>query len=92
MKTIRIGPHEIRLHNDGSVDEIVIRNAEGECVFHLEQMDDQCFWMAAYHRENGKLAAEAHVNIITDAGELRTTLDAYTADGVAIARHGLEDA
>ena len=40
---------EIRLHKDGTLDEIVIDDPHtGKCLFHVEQMDDHYFWMRAY--------------------------------------------
>lgn len=40
---------EVRLHKDGTLDEIVIEDPRtGQCLFHLEQMSDQHFWMRAY--------------------------------------------
>lgn len=38
---------EIRYHDDGRVDEIVIRNRNDpkRCLLHLEQMDDGCYWI-----------------------------------------------
>ena len=41
-------PPEIRRYADGSVDEIVAYGPDGHCWFHLEQMSDQCWWMAIY--------------------------------------------
>lgn len=44
------GPHtdllpgfEVRLNEDGSIDEIVTSRP---CTFHLEQLDDGQYWMA----------------------------------------------
>ena len=40
---------EVRLHKDGTLDEIVICDPHnGNCLFHLEQMSDQYYWMRAY--------------------------------------------
>jgi len=40
---------EVRLHKDGTLDEIVIDDPHtGQCLFHLEQMDDHYYWMRAY--------------------------------------------
>jgi len=36
---------ELRYNEDGTVDEIII-NRNGECIFHLEQMDDGHYWSA----------------------------------------------
>lgn len=43
----RDGPFEIRLNEDGTIDEILLY-INGECVMHLEQMDDSYFWMGLY--------------------------------------------
>ena len=40
---------EVRLHKDGTLDEIVMDDPHtGQCLFHLEQMDDYYFWMRCY--------------------------------------------
>jgi hypothetical protein len=40
---------EVRLHKDGTLDEVVIYDPHtGHGIFHLEQMSDQHFWMRAY--------------------------------------------
>lgn len=44
----RKGNIEVRFNDDDSVDEIVIFNLMGRCIFHLEQMDDNFYWMRAY--------------------------------------------
>jgi hypothetical protein len=41
---------EVRPNDDGSVDEVLIY-ADGECVFHLEQLDDDAYWFAWYGNE-----------------------------------------
>lgn len=46
-RTIRLKNVEMRLNDDGSIDEIVCY-AKGKCVFHLEQMSGNHFWAAAY--------------------------------------------
>jgi hypothetical protein len=55
LKDIRIGNCEIRFYEDGSVDEIIIRDSNGEGFFHLEQMDDNYFW-ARYTAKDDKSA------------------------------------
>lgn len=35
----------IRLHDDKTLDEIVAFDHHGNCFFHMEQMDDNLFWM-----------------------------------------------
>tara|TARA_Y100000310_G_scaffold337911_1_gene426186 strand:- start:1766 stop:2011 length:246 start_codon:yes stop_codon:yes gene_type:complete len=44
----KFGNHEIRFNKDGTVDEIVIRDEHGTCLFHLEQLDDNCYWCGTY--------------------------------------------
>ncbi len=40
---------EVRLHKDGTLDEVVFYDPYTEqCIFHLEQMSDQHFWMRFY--------------------------------------------
>lgn len=43
----RRGNVEVRLNDDGTVDEIVIWDSDGSVSFHMEQMDDGLYWMAA---------------------------------------------
>jgi hypothetical protein len=43
-ETLRL---EVRPNEDGSVDEVLIYRG-AECVFHLEQMDDDAYWFAWY--------------------------------------------
>lgn len=38
---------ETRPNEDGTVDEVLIY-VGGQCVFHLEQMDDDAYWFAWY--------------------------------------------
>jgi len=44
----QFGNHEIRFNTDGTVDEIVIKDENGHCLFHLEQMDENCYWSGTY--------------------------------------------
>lgn len=40
---------EVRLHKNGTVDEILMYDPHtGHCMFHMEQMDDHYFWMRFY--------------------------------------------
>jgi hypothetical protein len=39
---------EIGLNKDGTLDEILVYDKHGKCLFHLEQMDDSYYWMRAY--------------------------------------------
>lgn len=41
------GSYEVRLNADRTIDEIVAENVE---MFHLEQMDDGCWWIGLNSR------------------------------------------
>lgn len=44
----QVGPRvELRKNDDGTLDEFLIYVGD-TCVYHLEQMDDDHWWMAAY--------------------------------------------
>lgn len=45
MSDERRGNLETRYNDDGTLDEVVMYDAAGKCIFHLEQMSDSCFWM-----------------------------------------------
>ena len=60
MNIARHGNIEIRTHDDGSLDEIVMYDQSGKCVYHLEQMSDCGWWMACYGDEK-----TVHVNFST---------------------------
>ena len=45
MSAIRRGNIEVRLHEDGTLDEVVFYSSDGKPIFHMEQMDDNLFWM-----------------------------------------------
>jgi hypothetical protein len=59
----------IRLHRAGAetqaglLDEVVTHDENGECDFHLEQMDDFQWWMRWYSTKARPLARELIVNI-----------------------------
>ncbi len=38
---------EVRPNDDGTIDEVLIYKG-AECVFHLEQLDDDHYWFAWY--------------------------------------------
>jgi len=44
---------------DGELDEIVFTR-DGKCLFHLEQMSDQYWWMAIYDGER-----TVHIDLMT---------------------------
>lgn len=48
--------------NELGLDEIVMR----DCFFHLERMDDQCFWIGIDNRADGLY----HINIYLEDGKL----------------------
>jgi len=60
MNDIKIGNSEVRLDPDGEVDEIVIRDRDGVCLFHLEYMADNLVWSALYSTSNAD--DSVHVN------------------------------
>lgn len=39
---------ELRFNEDGTVDDLLIRDSTGRYLFHMEQMDDGLYWMRAY--------------------------------------------
>lgn len=43
---------EVRPNDDGTIDEVLISVA-GQCVFHLEQLDDDAYWFAFYGGGDG---------------------------------------
>jgi len=66
---------EIRLNDDGTLDEIVTYDTFGRCNFHLEQMSDDSYWMGLYPRDNCGL----HANFGVKKGKLWT--NAYSNGG-----------
>lgn len=61
--SIFVGATEISLNKDGTVDEIFVR-VDGNCVFHMEQMDDNFYWAAAYNDVGGNLQS-LHMDFIS---------------------------
>lgn len=52
-RVIRKGNIEIRLHEDGRLDEVNLYHPQtGQPLFHMEQMANDKFWMAAYGTED----------------------------------------
>jgi hypothetical protein len=49
-ETYKVGNSEVSLEN-GLVDEIIIKDNDGKCIFHLEQMDDDIYWSAIYSND-----------------------------------------
>lgn len=47
-KTLRLGNTEIRLNDDGTVDEIVVRDSNQHCLAHLEQLSDEHYWLGLH--------------------------------------------
>ncbi len=66
----RVDKSEVRFNDDGTVDEIVIIDSKGNCLFHLEQMNDTCFWMAVYGSKSNE---SIHVNIFSKNGRSHLT-------------------
>lgn len=65
---------EVRLYDDGNVDEIVLRNVQ---TFHLEQLGDDSFWIGLYLK-NGDMM---HVNIFSKNLRSLVTVNCETEDG-----------
>lgn len=42
------GPIEVRLDESGQVDEVLICDEHGVCLFHLERMTDNQVWVGLY--------------------------------------------
>jgi len=47
----RRGNVEIRKNKDGTVDELLIYDKDGQCIFHMEQMDTHWHWARVYGTE-----------------------------------------
>jgi hypothetical protein len=60
---------EIR-EQDDFVDEVLLY-VDGECVFHMEAMSDQCYWYALYAKNH-----EAHCNVFSKNGKAHVSLNA----------------
>lgn len=45
-----VGRHkvEIRRNDDGTIDEVVAYGPDGDCWFHLEQLDDDGYYFGIY--------------------------------------------
>lgn len=53
---------EVRYNDDGTVDEIIVKSGE-VCLFHMEQMDVDSYWIGLAPRE-GKYPV--HVDMYSD--------------------------
>lgn len=64
---------EVRYHNDGTVDEIIVRDRQGVCLLHMEQMSDSSFWIGliGYDRKEYPV----HIDIFTDGRIVKTDND-----------------
>jgi len=56
---------EVRYHDDGTVDEIIVKDRDGKCLLHMEQMAGSRFWVGLYGY-NDVSAFPIHVDIYTD--------------------------
>lgn len=55
---------EVRFHEDGTVDEIIVSDRDGRCLLHMEQMADSCFWIGLTgYSDPGN---PVHVDLFTD--------------------------
>lgn len=41
------GACSVGMNDDGTIDEVLVHDAAGNIVLHIEQMDDDCYWMNA---------------------------------------------
>lgn len=48
---------EVRLNGDGTVDEVVTGQVQG---VHVEQMDDDCFWVGIYGKDDRRMVLYFH--------------------------------
>lgn len=70
QKEIQIGKHlTIRLNDDGTLDEIISRDVNGEVNFHLEQMSDLNWWMRFYGTKTQPLEHEVIAWIGPEGGK-----------------------
>jgi hypothetical protein len=53
-RIVRNGDIEVRLHADGTLDEVVVYGPDGRCWYHLEQMTDAVYWMRFYAADGGQ--------------------------------------
>ena len=66
------GPITVRLDDEGGLDEIVLRDAAGDCLFHLERMADDCFWLRCYPTPALPGDKEFGAMLIARRGEIAT--------------------
>ena len=63
---------EVRHENDGhEVDEVLLYNDAGECVFHLERMDDDAFFLALYPSGTVSRDDDAYFDVFRDKKHVR---------------------
>jgi hypothetical protein len=43
---------EVRRNDDGTVDEVVLRDGDGQCVAHLEQLSNHVWYLGIYEGPN----------------------------------------
>lgn len=56
---------EVRYHNDGTVDEIIVKDRNGKCLLHMEQMANSRFWIGLYGY-NDPYAYPVHIDVYTN--------------------------
>lgn len=66
---------DVRLNSDGSIDEIVLKH----CSVHLEQMDDNHYWMGLYAKDGSKHGICMHLRF---AAKGRIRVSAETDDNI----------
>lgn len=65
---------EVRYHEDGTVDEVIVFDRNGRCLLHMEQMADSCFWIGLYGY-NDVHDYPVHVDMFTDGRMAKTDND-----------------
>jgi hypothetical protein len=58
--SVRRGNVEHRFNEDGTLDEVVLYDTDGRCIFHLEQMSTGCWWMGVGRTDD---PGYTHVNL-----------------------------
>lgn len=79
------GNIETSFNEDGRLDEIFFRDSNGECIFHLEQMGDNHYWMMLNGTEEDlvlNIGSATDIDIETDWWESRNESDDQCAKEV----------
>lgn len=68
---------EVRYHEDGTVDEIIVRDRSGVCLLHMEQMADSRIWIGLTGYDRSEYPV--HVDICTDGTMVKDADDTEEA-------------